>query len=103
MKHLLISITQRLKDIQVDDNDPSKGKFDFFGGCTLIFNMDSKSPSLRYAITRRIDDQERLDNVRKYKQSQHRNGLSLRETYFSAGQNGSTVADEPFCMLHGDH
>lgn len=103
VKHLLISITQRLKDLQVDDNDHSKGKFDFFGGCTLIFNMDSKSPTLRYAITRRIDDQERLDTVRKYKQSQHRAGMSLRETYFSAGENGSTVADEPFCMLHGDH
>lgn len=103
LKHLVISVTQRLKDTLVDSNDHSKGKFDFFGGCTLIFNMDSKQPTLRYAITRRIDDLDRLSAIRDYKQSQHRAGMSLRDMYFGLDEKDGAVSDEPFCMLHAEH
>ncbi|UUZ48015.1 hypothetical protein LP420_34140 [Massilia sp. B-10] len=57
MKQLIISVTQRLRDIPVDENDPSQGAFDFPGGSTLIFDMDGKQPALRYEITRPIGDE----------------------------------------------
>jgi hypothetical protein len=100
MKQLLISVTQRQRDVPIDEQDPEKGTFDFRGGCTLIFNMDSQSPTLRYAITRRLDDSGRRSAIQAYKTRRVDEGLSLRETYFGASD---AVKDEPFCLLHGEH
>lgn len=100
MKQLIISVTQRLVDMPIDPNDPDGEKFDFRGGSTLIFDMEGESPSLRYAITRPIDDKRRLEAIQAYKRGRGEQQFSLGETYFT-GQ--SLAQQEPFCFLHGGH
>lgn len=101
MKQLIISMTQRLRDMPIDPADASLGTFNFRGGSTLIFDMEGESPTLRYAITRPINDTARLEAIQAYKQGRLKQGLSLRETYF--GDASALRADEPFCMLHSDY
>lgn len=101
MKQLIISMTQRLKDMPIDPEIPANGTFDFRGGSTLIFDMEGESPTLRYAITRPINDTARLAAIQAYRQTRLGQGLSLRETYF--GDTAALRAAEPFCMLHNDH
>ncbi len=107
MKQLIITVTQRIRGVPIDESkevDPdAKGddRFDFRGGTTLIFDMESEEPRLRYAITRNIHDSLRLDRVRRHRRQRSEEGLSLRETYF-AGQPQSQRS-EPFCLLHGEH
>jgi hypothetical protein len=101
MKQLIISMTQRLRGMPIDPEDPAKGTFDFRGGSTLIFDMEGESPTLRYAITRPINDAARLAVIQAYKQTRIEQGLSLRETYF--GDSAALAAHEPFCMLHSDN
>jgi hypothetical protein len=100
MKQLIISVTQRRRDIPVDDNDPTRGTFDFPGGSTLIFDMDGKTPALRYAITRPIGDERRLEAIRAHRQVRTDMGTALRATY--AG-NSHAARAEPFCFLHSEH
>ncbi|MDO9196323.1 hypothetical protein [Rhodoferax sp.] len=101
MKQLIISMTQRLKDMPIDPEIPANGTFDFRGGSTLIFDMEGESPTLRYAITRPINDAARLAAIQTYRQTRLGQGLSLRETYF--GDTTALRAAEPFCMLHGEN
>lgn len=100
MKQLIISVTQRLVNMPIDPDHPELGAFDFRGGSTLIFDMEGESPSLRYAITRPIGDNQRLAAIQKYKRSRHETGFSLRQTYF--GGLEMAQSDEPFCFLHGE-
>jgi hypothetical protein len=100
MKQLIISVTQRLRDIPVDENDPSLGTFDFPGGSTLIFDMDGKQPALRYAITRPIGDERRLETIRLHRRVRTDMGTALRATYMA---HVDAEHDEPFCFLHSDH
>jgi hypothetical protein len=100
MKQLIISVTQRLRDIPVDEADPSLGTFDFPGGSTLIFDMDGKQPALRYAITRPIGDERRLETIRMHRRIRTDLGTALRATYAA---HAGGVHDEPFCFLHSDH
>jgi hypothetical protein len=101
MKQLIISVTQRLVGIPMDQDNPEQGVFDFRGGSTLIFDMDGKAPNLRYAITRPIGDVQRLEAIQKHRRSRHDQGFSLRETYFDP--SGESLRAEPFCFLHSDH
>lgn len=101
MKQLVISVTQRLVDVPVDPGDPEQGVFDFRGGSTLIFDMDGKAPTLRYAITRPIGDLQRLEAIQHHRRLRHEQGFALRETYFDA--SGAARSAEPFCFLHADH
>lgn len=101
MKQLIISVTQRLVDMPVDQNNNDQGVFDFRGGSTLIFDMDGKAPTLRYAITRPIGDVQRLEAIQRYRRSRHDQGFALRETYFDP--SGQSLRAEPFCFLHSDH
>lgn len=101
MKQLIISMTQRLRGMPIDPEDAAKGTFDFRGGSTLIFDMEGESPTLRYAITRPINDAARLEAIQAYKQTRIDRGLSLRETYF--GDSAALRVHEPFCMLHSDY
>jgi len=98
VKQLLITMTQR-RGMPIDKNAPDKGTFDFRGGCTLIFNMDDQRPTLRYAITRPIDDMNRCAAIQNYKKSRISDDMSLRQVYFQAS-DGARADDEPFCMLH---
>lgn len=101
MKQLIISVTQRLVDVPVDAEHPEYGSFDFRGGSTLIFDMDAKNPTLRYAITRPIGDEQRLEAIREHRKARVEHGFALRETYFGADGNG--LGAEPFCFLHSEH
>lgn len=102
VKQLLVSVTQRRRGVPIDESDTSKGVFDFRGGSTLIFNMDSAQPTLRYAITRPIDDVVRRTAIQRYKERRLAEGQSLRATYFST-DDAANVGVEPFCLLHGEH
>jgi hypothetical protein len=97
MKQMVMLITQR-RVVPVDPERPELGTFDFRGGSTLIFDLEGEKPSLRYAITRAIDDEARLRDIRDYKRSREEQGLSLRETYFRA--NDQLEMKEPFNFLH---
>lgn len=101
MKQLLISVTQRLVDMPVDPDHSDQGVFDFRGGSTLIFDMDGKAPTLRYAITRPIGDPLRLEAIRAHRLNRGEQGFSLRETYFDP--TGNALRAEPFCFLHSGH
>lgn len=73
---------------------PGKKTPDFWfrGGCTLI--IDPATGELRYCIRKRINDDVRLDQQRKFEQASAM--PSLAATYFgSKGRN-------PFAMLHAD-
>lgn len=103
MKQMIMIITQR-RQVPVNPAEPNADIFDFRGGSTLVFDLEGKSPSLRYAVTRPIDDEQRLEEIRAYRQSKSGDALSLRETYFG-GSSGdkSTETDEPFQFLHSDN
>lgn len=107
MKQLIVSVAQRRR-VAIDPDDASAGEFDFRGGSTLIYDLEGEQPSLRYAVTRPIDDPQRLAQIRAYKMSKSNERLSLRETYFSppADPDEAAALDalaEPFCLLHADH
>ncbi len=92
MKQMIVTFAQR-RQLAIDPQDASFGNFDFRGGSTLIFDLEGLS--LRYAITRRIDDEVRVEKLRAYRQCKAREELSLRATYF-----GAEGIEEPFCLLH---
>lgn len=95
-KQLIITLTQRQRNLPVDPADSAAGSFDFRGGCTLVFGLDGDAPALRYAIVKPIDDPKRLEAIRAYRKSK-RVKVPLRATYFDA-----SAAREPFCALHAD-
>lgn len=101
MKQLIISVTQRLIGVAVDPDQPGGETFDFRGGSTLIFDMEGATPALRYAITRPIGDEQRLEAIRAHRRSRTELGFALRETYFGAA--GSSLGAEPFSFLHSEH
>lgn len=98
LKQIIITVTQSLRQVPVDPAVPNGETFVFRGGSTLIFDMDKEEPALRYAITRPIDDMERLERIRAYRRSREAGALSLRETYF--GRDADSLNAEPFCALH---
>jgi hypothetical protein len=101
MKQLIISMTQRLKNTPIDPKNRNSGTFDFRGGSTLIFDMEGERPTLRYAITRPINDVSRLERIQAYKRDRAEQSMGLRDTYFSGDE--VQHAAEPFCFLHGEH
>lgn len=104
LKQMIVTVTQR-RGVAIDPDAPDRGTFDFRGGSTLIFDLEGGQPSLRYAITRPIDDEDRLKAIRRYRKSKGEDHLSLRETYFGmsgGGDEAAAATEEPFCMLHSD-
>jgi len=102
LKQLIMIITQR-RQVRVVAEDPKSEVFDFRGGCTLIFDLEGDEPSLRYAITKPIDDEARLAEIRKYRTAKAEERFSLRETYFGPSSQQSKEArnaEEVFCILH---
>ncbi|SDA36271.1 hypothetical protein [Sphingomonas sp. NFR15] len=100
IRQLVIEITQRRRgyfDAKVqaaNDATPPpqgtfpKGDFIFRGGATVI--IDLRDNTLRYVITKRIDDDVRLDRQRQHLLAPEAMGF----TYDPA------AAKEPFAMLH---
>jgi hypothetical protein len=100
VKQMLVMLSQR-RSVAVAPDDRSLGTFDFRGGSTLIFDLEGEKPSLRYAITRHIDDEGRLAAVRDYLHNKREGRQSLRQMYFQ-GCTTAALADEPFALLHDE-
>jgi hypothetical protein len=90
-------------------DDEKEGHFELFGGCTLIFDLDSNT--LKYAISKPLIDVAILDKTGEYQidrdraerqyKYQFEEGLenrSLFNKYF--GINLHNNFNEPFAMLH---
>lgn len=102
MKQLIIILTQR-RHLDINPENVQLGKFEFRGGATLIFDLEGDTPSLRYAITRPIDDEERLAEIRAYWKRKEEEGLSLRKNYFGTSPDEETAVDqEPLGLLHSE-
>lgn len=99
LNQLIISIIQTREISSKDENSPkasAKSKAQtvkFRGGSTLILDLDTMK--LRYAITKDIADENRLNRHLEYQQSLMMDG-SLKSTYF----NKITNSVEPFAMIH---
>ncbi|MBI3915524.1 MAG: hypothetical protein HY322_00760 [Betaproteobacteria bacterium] len=101
MKQLIMVLTQ-VRRVFIDPENRALGRFEFRGGATLIFDLEGEKPSLRYAITRRIDDEQRLAEIRGYRKRKGEERLSLRGTYFGTGGDGTRLDDEPLSLLHSE-
>ena len=102
MKQLIMILTQRRR-VAIDPENIELGTFEFRGGSTLIFDLEGETPSLRYAITRPIDSEERLADIRAYWKRKGDEGFSLRATYFGEHTESSNpLDDEPLSLLHSE-
>jgi hypothetical protein len=90
-------------------NTTPPGGFELWGGCTMIFDLDTAS--LRYAISRpllNIDslkgvrelDKTRAENQYKYQNEDGNMGLGEYSQYFGLGLSNNI--NEPFALLHHD-
>lgn len=97
----------RYKDSNVK-RDLEPNEFDFFGGCTLIFDLDTLK--IKYAITKPLLDIDtsnendlKIDEERILRQYKYMFQNSEEETseyiqYFTQGLTNSTL--EPFSLIH---
>ena len=100
MKQLVVLLTQH-RTARIDATNPNRGNFEFRGGSTLIFDLEHDPPSLRYAVSKGIDDETRLADVRSYRTRKVEENLTLRQTYFGTNPAAdSELDDEPLCLLH---
>ena len=86
--------TQAAADAGGDGVDPTAADFVIRGGATLI--VDLRDGGIRYAVRKRIDDDDRLQQQRDYLSGAA--ASDLRALYFGAAAARS--AAEPFAMLH---
>jgi len=101
-KQLIVLLTQRRRVPFLPDN-PAGDTFEFRGGSTLVFDLDHDPPSLRYAVSKSIDDEARVQEIRSYRSRQGEENLSLRHTYFgTAGVAAPELDAEPLCLLHAE-
>ncbi len=111
---LVIEITQRRRGynkvsdqraVDSGEKDPTPEDFIFRGGVTLLFNPQTEQ--VRYAITKRVDSERRLEVMRSY--LNRTLNPSLRMTYFGESQKSyfqalqAEAPMEPFSLLHGYH
>ena len=107
MRQLVVEILQRRrafrdKTVQAAHDNPKPGDppldntakdFFYHGGCTLL--VDLRNGRVRYVVRKRIDDDRRLDDQRRYMAGAAQGGP--RAIYF-----GEDSGQEPFAMLHRD-
>lgn len=91
-----------------DSTEPPAGGFEVYGGCTLIFDLDSVT--LRYAVSKPLLCPDALDrrkhelNLERIERQYHYQTeefpmcLSQVGQYFGGGADGNF--DEPFALLH---
>ncbi len=105
LRQLVIEVGQRRRaffdpaqqaaaDAGGDGVDPTAADFVIRGGATLI--VDLRDGGIRYAVRKRIDDDDRLQQQRDYLSGAA--ASDLRALYFGAAAARS--AAEPFAMLH---
>lgn len=78
-----------------EDNPKPNHYFEFRGGCTLIFDLDTLC--LRYAISKDIDDVQRMETQYRYQQSL--SSESSSSMYFD--QYILSKLSGPFAFMHG--
>lgn len=74
----------------------SGGIFWFRGGVSLVIDprgWNRRTPEIRYAVSRSMNDSDRLNAERDYRSGERRGGL--RQAYF-----GQALDSEPMAMLH---
>lgn len=101
-RQLVIEVAQRRRGFydenkqrdedRIDQRQPAAPDFIFRGGATLIFDM--LSGQLRYAIRKRINDDERLDAQRKFLVDRANGSLGM--AYWGLDDDKR----EPFAMVH---
>jgi len=118
MNHIVFSLIQRAgisvnngtvqTYIPAENENPPKNGFEFWGGCTMIFDLDTLN--LRYAITKPLLDPDELSRGRRVmheeramKQFQYQTedgvlNLSEQSLYFGTGLRN--YFNEPFAFLH---
>ena len=79
------------KNIDSEEQNNDEADLPFRGGATLI--VDWKNQRLKYAIKRKINDEVRLEEQKKY--LDRLSGFSLKKTYFR-----KLHPKEPFMALH---
>ena len=101
---------QEIHTFQPDDNVKiEKGAFVMYGGCTMIFDLNSDRFSLKYAINKPLLDIKLLEQYAKhaidhsralamFKFNNHVMGHNLYEANFSLNNHFS--GNEPFAFLH---
>ena len=104
LKQVIITITQRRK-VPLRESDSSGPTMIFRGGCTLI--LDLETLNVRYAIARRIDNNERLNRIRAYRTQKAEEDFSVRATYFGNAllddsDESASAQQEPFALLHSE-
>ena len=94
--------------VPAGDVPPPAGGFEFWGGCTLIFDLDTLQ--LRYAIAKPLLDPDKLRtgqralHVRRvlkqhrYQTEEGLQGLNEQSLYFGSGLRN--YCQEPFAFLH---
>jgi hypothetical protein len=88
----------RQKEVDKGMAEPrGDGDFTFYGGCTLL--IDPSNRKARYAITKHVLSDTRLDRERKFRRGENLSS-SLRATYFGDPDRESP-ARERFALLHG--
>lgn len=99
-RELFVEVTQQRhgyfdpkKQAAAEKPKAKAGKPDFImrGGSTLV--IDLTDGSLRYAIRKRIDDDQRLETLRQW-------FLSVQESSLAATYFGAAAAREPFALAH---
>jgi len=118
INHIVFSLVQRAGVIVEngkvttytpnDKREPPKNGFEFWGGCTMIFDLNNLR--LRYAITKPLLDLELLrenkrelniDRILKQNKYQEEDGLlSLSEQSLYFGGGLRSYFNEPFAFLH---
>jgi hypothetical protein len=113
INQIIFSLTQRagvviengeFKKTYVPDDEPKpNGGTELWGGCTMIFDLDTLT--LRYAISRPLLDPEsssidktRAENQYKYQNEDGLMALGEYSHYFGLGLG--TNMNEPFALLH---
>ncbi|MEX1367724.1 MAG: hypothetical protein AB1Z98_31640 [Nannocystaceae bacterium] len=92
LNQVIVTITQK-REVPLDPDDPDSSSFEFRGGSTLIFDLDTLR--LVYAISKGIDDEARLERQRRWRCR----GAELGRGTYSQRLPGDDEV-EPFALLH---
>src|SRR5207248_2969085 len=91
--HYVAELLQR-KEVPLDPADPKSPVFLFFGGATLVIDKDG---TLCYAISKRLDNQRRLEAEQAYHQ---RAALDLAMAPYAAAPGGGKMLAAMPRLIH---
>jgi hypothetical protein len=118
MNYIIFSLVQRA-GVKVNDNivssyvpddkqDPPKNGFELYGGCTMIFDLDTLK--LRYSIAKPLLDPDKLKEgirqvnseraLKQYRYQKEDGVMHLSEQSLNFGAGLRNYFNEPFAFLH---